>query len=290
MDRINKMIDLHTHSTASDGTLTPAELVRHARDRGVEVLSLTDHDTLSGLAEAIGEAERLGMDFVPGIEISAEFEPGTLHILGYYLNPSDKALEDKLTWLREGRDNRNDVILGKLTSLGHPLTMEDVLVFAQGESVGRPHIADAMVAKGYVVDKEQAFDMYLAKGGPAYADKERMSAGNAISLIRNAGGLAVLAHPQWLGLDRSALSSFVHDLREMGLAGLEAYYYSHSPDDTRFYVTLAKEHGMLVTGGTDFHGPGGLKGTEIGKGTGRMNVPREIADQLREAWEVTRSA
>ena len=140
MDRINKMIDLHTHSTASDGTLTPAELVRHARDRGVEVLSLTDHDTLSGLAEAIGEAERLGMDFVPGIEISAEFEPGTLHILGYYLNPSDKALEDKLTWLREGRDNRNDVILGKLTSLGHPLTMEDVLVFAQGESVGRPHI------------------------------------------------------------------------------------------------------------------------------------------------------
>ena len=278
------MIDLHTHSTASDGTLTPTELVRHARERGVEVLSLTDHDTLSGLEEAIGEAERLGMEFIPGIEISAEFEPGTLHILGYYLNPSDRTLEDNLTWLREGRDNRNDIILEKLSALGFPLTMEDVLAFAQGESVGRPHIADAMMAKGYVADRDQAFDRYLAKGGPAYADKERMTAENAISLIRKAGGLAVLAHPQWLGLDRAALASFVHDLSEMGLAGIEAYYYSHSSDETLFYGKLAKEHGMLVTGGTDYHGPGGLKGTEIGRGKGKMNVPREVADCLREAW------
>lgn len=279
------MIDLHTHSTASDGTLTPAELVRYAMEKGIEVLSLTDHDTLSGLEEAIGEAGRLGLEFIPGIEISAEFEPGTLHILGYYLNPSDENLEGKLSWLREGRDNRNIVILEKLSSLGFQLTMEDVLLFAQGESVGRPHIADAMVAKGYVADREQAFDRYLAKGGPAYADKERMTAEDAISLVRKAGGLAVLAHPQWLGLDRVALASFVNQLRLMGLAGIEAYYYSHSSDETRFYETLAGEHGMLVTGGTDFHGPGGLKGTEIGKGTGRMNVPGEVALRLREAWE-----
>jgi len=278
------MIDLHTHSTASDGTMTPTDLVRHAKERGIEVLSLTDHDTLSGLQEAIEEAGRLGIGFIPGIEISAEFEPGTLHILGYYVNPSDAPLEERLTWLREGRDNRNVVILQKLSSLGYPLELEDVLVFAQGESVGRPHIADAMVAKGYVVDREQAFDRFLAKGGPAYADKERMTAENAISLIKKAGGLSVLAHPQWLGLERRALSSFVHDLSEMGLAGLEAYYYSHSYDETRFYEILAKEHGLLVTGGTDFHGPGGLKGTEIGKGTGRMNVPGEVADRLKEAW------
>lgn len=277
------MIDLHTHSTASDGTLNPAELVRYAKERGVEVLSLTDHDTLSGLDEALEEALRIGLDFIPGVEISAEFEPGTLHVLGYFVDPSDSFLEGRLLWMRDGRDNRNIVILRKLAELGYPLEMEEVQQFAGGESTGRPHIADAMVKRGYVASRDEAFDRFLAKGGPAYADKERMTPEEAIALISRSGGLPFLAHPQWLLVDDATLENLVIGLQEKGLAGLETYYYSHSKAQTAFYESLAERRGLLVAGGTDYHGPQGLKGTEIGVGDGGMNVPREVADRLFEA-------
>ena len=257
------MIDLHTHSTASDGTLKPVDLVRYAKDKGIEVLALTDHDTLSGLSEAMDEARRLHLEFIPGIEISAEFEPGTMHILGYFVDPADSGLEERLSWLRRGRDRRNEVILRKLEDLGYPMEMEEVLRFAGGESTGRPHIADAMVSRGYVASRNEAFERFLGKGAPAYADKERLTPEEAISLIRRSGGLPVLAHPQWLLMDEHAVADLVADLKEMGLAGLETLYYSHSEAETAFYETLARKNGLLVTGGTDYHGPGGLKGTEV---------------------------
>ncbi len=276
------MIDLHTHSTASDGTLTPTDLVRYAKQKGIEVLALTDHDTLSGLEEAIEEARRIDLDFIPGVEISAEFEPGTLHILGYFVDHDDSGLEERLSWLREGRDSRNVVILRKLAELGYPLKMEEVLHFAQGQSAGRPHIADAMVRRGYVSGRDEAFDRFLAKGAPAYADKERMTPEAAIGMIMGSGGLAVLAHPQWLLLDDDALVKMVADLKEKGLAGLETFYYSHSREESAFYERIARENGLLITGGSDYHGPGGLKGTEIGVGDGGMRLPREMADRLFE--------
>ncbi len=277
------MIDLHTHSTASDGTLKPAELVRYAVKRGIKVLALTDHDTLSGLNEAEDEAGCVGLDFIPGIEISAVFEPGTLHILGYYMNSGDSTLERNLDFLREGRDHRNRIILEKLVSLGYPLQLKDVLRFAEGQSVGRPHIADALVSKGYVGSRNEAFDRLLAKGAPAYADKERMTPKDAIALILRAGGIPVLAHPQYLNLDNDALSGFVGELKHSGLAGLEAYYYSHSAQDVAFYRSLAEKYGLLLTGGTDYHGPGGLKHTDIGVGNGDMRVPEDVAEGLKKA-------
>lgn len=277
------MVDLHTHSTASDGTLEPAELVKKAADCGIKALALTDHDTLSGLNEAAAQALKLELKFIPGIEISADFGPGTMHILGYYVNADDPVLTGKLLWLREGRDSRNIVILKKLEELGYPLEMRELEEYAKGESVGRPHIARAMVARGYVVNEEEAFNRFLARGGPAYANKERMNPERAIELVIGAGGLPVLAHPQTLNLDSRELSSLLTELKKAGLAGVETYYYSHSEEEMFLYKYLADECALLVTGGTDYHGPG-FKGIELGRGLGGMRVPDEVVDRLEEEY------
>jgi predicted metal-dependent phosphoesterase TrpH len=277
------MIDLHTHSTASDGKLSPAELMRHARSVGIEVIALTDHDTLSGLEEAAEEAARVDIEFIPGIEISAENDPGTLHMLGYFIDPSNSELIETLAWLRGGRDDRNQIILAKLAELGCPLDWEEVAALAGGESMGRPHIATAMVNRGYVSSFNDAFERYLGKGAAAYTDRLKMTPEIAIDRIRSAGGLPVLAHPQTLSLNDEELSDLLDRLTSLGLAGIEVYYYSHSADETDLYLTLARRYGLVVTGGSDFHGPGMIE-TKLGVGRGNMNIPRSVADNLREAY------
>ena len=275
------MVDLHTHSTASDGTLEPAELVRKAMDCGVKALSLTDHDTMSGLKEAAAQASELDMKFIPGIEISADFSPGTMHMLGYYVDAEDSVLKQKLSWLREGRDRRNTLILQMLEKQGYPVEMRELEVYAKGESVGRPHIARAMVAKGYVGNEEEAFNRFLAKGGPAYANKERMNPTRAMELVIGAGGLPVLAHPQTLDLNSTELADLLAELKEAGLAGVETYYFSHSEEEMFLYKHIADDLDLIVTGGTDYHGPG-FKGIELGRGLGGMMVPDEVVDRLEE--------
>ncbi len=279
------MVDLHTHSTASDGTLEPAELIRKAMDCGVKALSLTDHDTLSGLKEAAAQASELDIKFIPGIEISADFSPGTMHMLGYYVDADDSVLKQKLSWLREGRDRRNTLILQMLEKLGYPVEMRELQEYAKGESVGRPHIARAMVAKGYVVNEEDAFNRFLAKGGPAYANKERMNPARAMELVIGAGGLPVLAHPQTLDLNSTELADLLAELKEAGLAGVETYYYSHSEEEMFLYKHIADELDLIVTGGTDYHGPG-FKGIKLGRGLGGMIVPDEVVDRLEEEHKV----
>ncbi len=278
------MVDLHTHSTASDGTLEPAELVRKAMDCGVKALSLTDHDTLSGLKEAAAQASELDMKFIPGIEISADFSPGTMHMLGYYVDADDSVLKQKLSWLREGRDRRNTLILQMLEKQGYPVEMRELEVYAKGESVGRPHIARAMVAKGYVGNEEEAFNRFLAKGGPAYANKERMNPTRAMELVIGAGGLPVLAHPQTLDLNSTELTDLLAELKEAGLAGVETYYFSHSEEEMFLYKHIADDLDLIVTGGTDYHGPG-FKGIELGRGLGGMMVPDEVVDCLEEEYK-----
>jgi predicted metal-dependent phosphoesterase TrpH len=275
------MIDLHTHSTASDGKLTPAELMRHAKAMGVEVIALTDHDTLSGLEEAFEEAEKVGIELIPGVEISAENNPGTLHMLGYYVDPSDAELVETLSWLRGGRDDRNHMILVKLAELGCPLQWDEVAALAGGESMGRPHIATAMLNRGYVSSFNDAFDRYLGKGGAAYTDRDKMTPEIAVERIRSAGGLPVLAHPQTLSLSDDELSDLLGRLASMGLAGVEVYYYSHSEEETALYLSLARKYGLIATGGSDFHGPGMIE-TRLGVGRGNMNIPRSVADDLRQ--------
>ncbi len=275
------MIDLHTHSNASDGKLSPAELMRHAQAMGIEVIALTDHDTLSGLEEASLEAARIGIEFIPGVEISAEYNPGTLHMLGYFIDPSDPELIETLAWLRGGRDHRNHIILSKLAGLGCPLEWEEVEALAGGESMGRPHIATAMVNRGYVSSFKEAFDRYLGKGAAAYTDREKMTPENALERIRCAGGLPVLAHPQTLSLTEDELSDLLRSLAGQGLAGVEVYYYSHSEEETDLYRSLAGKYGLVITGGSDFHGPGMLE-TQLGVGRGNMKIPRSVADELRK--------
>lgn len=275
------MIDLHTHSTASDGKLSPAELMRHAQAVGIDVIALTDHDTLSGLEEASGEAARIGVELIPGVEISAENDPGTLHMLGYFVDTSDAELVETLSWLRGGRDDRNHIILSKLAKLGCPLEWDEVASFAGGESMGRPHIANAMVNRGYVSSFNDAFDRYLGKGAAAYTDRDKMTPEIAIKCIRSAGGLPVLAHPQTLSLSDDELSDLLSRLTSMGLAGVEVYYYSHSEEETALYSSLARKYGLIVTGGSDFHGPGMIE-TRLGVGRGNMKIPKSIADDLKQ--------
>ena len=275
------MIDLHTHSTASDGKLSPSELIAHAVKVGIEVIALTDHDTLSGLEEARKEAEKLGIEFIPGIEISAEYDPGSMHMLGYFVDPEDEDLIETLAWLRGGRDDRNRIILKKLADLGCPLQWDEVASLAEGETMGRPHIANAMLARGYVSTFKEAFDRYLGKRAAAYTDREKMTPERAIEKVLQAGGLPVLAHPQTLSLSDEDLSDLLERLSSFGLVGIEAHYYSHSREETDLYCALAEKYGLLVTGGSDFHGPGMIE-TRLGIGKGTLNIPKEVADSLTE--------
>jgi 3',5'-nucleoside bisphosphate phosphatase len=282
------MIDLHTHSTASDGLLSPPELVRLAKEKGVEVLALTDHDTMSGVAPAAAEAERLGVEFIPGVELSVDY-PGAneFHMLGYFLDPAHPELAARLGELREGRGDRNGLILARLAGLGMTVTMEEVLRHAKGDSVGRPAIAQVMVDKGYVATFEEAFDRYLGAGRPAYAERERLSPEDAIALIRRAGGVAVVAHPHFLALTDPALENLLAALAAAGLTGVEVHYFSHSAGETVAYANMAARHGLVATGGSDYHGPG-LHGTDLGTGRGNLCVPRAAADRLRAAWQASR--
>ncbi len=273
-------VDLHCHSTASDGTYAPAEVARLASHREISGLSLTDHDTVAGVAEAAAEARRLGMTFLPGIEISAEFpHPGTLHILGYGIDPQSASLRDLTRQLIEGRDNRNPRIIDRLNALNIPISMAEVEAEAGGKVIGRPHIAAVLVRRGVVGSIKEAFNAYLAPGGLAYFDKERLSPRRALEMIRESGGLPVLAHPVQLRTENDAqLERVLKDLLDLGLAGLEVIHSDHDAALVEKYGRLADRYGLLKTGGSDFHGQNKLN-IDLGKANGRR-VPRAWMEAL----------
>src|SRR6266566_7865884 len=279
---IKAFVDLHSHSTASDGTLAPAEVAKLALRAGLSGWALTDHDTIGGMAEAAEESAKLGIDFLPGIEISAEFpHPGTMHILGYGIDPQSPTLHDLTRQLIEGRDNRNPKIVKKLQELGVAITMEEIEQEAGGDVVGRPHIAAILHRKGYVSSIKDAFNKYLAPGGAAYFDKERLSSRRALEMIIDSGGLPVLAHPIQLRLESDEkIESIMRELIDLGLAGLEVMHSDHTPDLVNKYTALADRFGLLKTGGSDFHG-GNKKDIELGYAHGQR-VPREFLDGLFE--------
>jgi len=249
------LIDLHTHSTASDGSFRPAEVVRLAKVAGLKAMALTDHDTTDGLAEALAAGAELGVEVIPGVEISAQFIDDTMHILGYFLDFRSGKLAERLAVLKQARKERNPKIVAKLNALGIPITMEQVERASGGGQVGRPHIARALLESGYVSSMQQAFDIYLKNGGKAYVEKFRFPPAEAMDMIREAGGVPVLAHPFTLGLgSASALKEVLLDLKDQGLAGVEIFYADHSPEQEALYLKLAQELGLLVTGGSDFHG------------------------------------
>lgn len=276
-------VDLHCHSTASDGTLSPAELVQLARRSGLSALALTDHDTIGGVSEAAAAARELGIYFLPGIEISAEYpHPGTMHILGYGVDPESQTLKTLTETLIAGRDNRNPRIIAKLQQLGLKITMEEVEKEAGGQVVGRPHIAAVLHRKGYVTSIKDAFNKYLAQGAAAYFDKERLTPRQSLQMIRDCGGLPVLAHAIQLRTENDAqLDRVVKDLLDIGLAGIEVYHSDHNNDWIAKCEKLAGKYKLLKTGGSDFHGS---NKAHIRLGDARNHrVPREMFDALKAA-------
>jgi predicted metal-dependent phosphoesterase TrpH len=283
-------VDLHCHSTASDGTLPPAEVVRLAKASGLSAMALTDHDTVAGIAEASAEAQKLGIDFIAGIEISAEYpHPGTMHILGYGVDPQNPSLKTLTETLIAGRDNRNPRIVEKLNELGVAVSMQEWEDQAKGGVLGRPQLAAILHRKGYVSSIKQAFDKYLGQGAPAYFDKERLSPRDALSRIRSAGGLPVLAHPTQLRCQSHAqLEAVVKDLLDLGLAGIEVIHSDFDAPTVSFLTDLADRVKLLKTGGSDFHGLNKPK-IELGIANGRR-IPRAFFDALRQRHQSLKKA
>ncbi len=289
-------VDLHTHSTASDGTLTPTQLMRSAKAAGLAGIALTDHDTGNGLKEAAAEAQVLGLKFVPGIEISAEFPtPGQLHILGHFIDPDSPALKEMSVQLLAARDARNPKIVARLNELGCRITMAQVEAIARrnvpaGKPVviARPHIAQALLEANCVANIKDAFDTYLGTTGAAYFSKERLSPRQAIDFIHAAGGLATVAHSVHLKAENHAhLANIISNLADAGIDGIECWHSDHDERMTALCLELAKKYALIPTGGSDFHGSP-KPDVKLGLGRSNVRVPIEVLDRLEAKYRQIR--
>jgi predicted metal-dependent phosphoesterase TrpH len=278
-------IDLHIHSTASDGTLTPEEIVARACRLGLEAIAITDHDTVTGVHQLLQKGIPQELRFLTGVEVSTAAPPefpcrGSLHLLGYGFRPEDTALDRQLQKLQDARRNRNPLIIAKLQDLGINITMEELTSGDTLQQTGRPHIARLLRKKGVVATFDEAFERFIGNNAPAYVDKYRIEIRDAIELIRQAGGIPVLAHPALIHpIGNWQLADLLAELQSLGLLGLEAYYPEHSAAQTQQFLALAEQHSLLVTGGTDFHGA--IKpDIEMGSADGGFQVPFDVYEQL----------
>jgi predicted metal-dependent phosphoesterase TrpH len=278
------MIDLHLHSTNSDGSETPEELVIGGRRAGLTAMALTDHDNMGGIAEFLAACRTQGMTGIAGVEISAAVEEGhgTLHILGYGADPEHPLMKENLGRVLDGRAWRNEQILARLNELGLELDWSEVQACAGEDVVGRAHIAQALIGRDYVSSVAEAFDRYLAKGCPAYVDRYRLYPEEGLRMIREAGGVAVIAHPFTWETDETRLEAGLRELKAQGLAGVEAVYSEYKAEQTITLLRLAKRLGLLTTGGSDYHGLA-KPDIALGRGFGTLCVPDEYLTPLLRA-------
>jgi len=262
--------DLHLHSTASDGAYSPAQLVKMALAKGLGAISLTDHDSTEGIDLALQAAQGTLLEVIPGVEISAEVGSQESHILGYYIDHRAEPLQERLKAIRDFRRHRAWKMLERLKDLGMPLNRERVAEIAGGGSIGRPHIARAMMEKGYVSSTTEAFVNYIGRNGPAYVPRYKITPLEATQMILEAGGLPVLAHPL-------EVLPLLPELAAAGLVGLEAYYGQYSPEQRDDLARWAEKYGLIATGGSDFHGPGILETPDLGE----VWIPEEVVARLR---------
>lgn len=273
-----ELIDLHIHSTYSDGSLPPAALVTLAKDVGLEAIALTDHDTMAGTAEALELGLLQGIEVIAGIEISSWHQSTPMHILGYGLRYDDPLLALRLEKLQEGREVRNAKIIDNLNRLGIEVSLDELRVYSAYGQTGRPHIAELLVGKGVVASREKAFDRYLKRGAVAYEERFRYEATDAITMIREAGGVAVLAHPASLDPSLQKIPGLLRDLAEVGLEGIEVHYPTHSRKIITLLQGFAEKIGLLSTGGSDFHG----NGADLRTIEKKLLVPYHLLSSLKK--------
>lgn len=273
------MIDLHTHSTFSDGSCTPEELLLLAEQGGLRALALTDHDTTAGLERFVQAGENSPVEAISGIELSAEFGRQVLHILGYFFDPENPVLNQRLKQIQDGRVARNEVMLKKLQALGYELTEEDILKEADEGFPGRPHFASALIRKGYFKDARKIYRQLLGKNKAAYVNRVRLSPEECVELIRSAGGVAVIAHPGQIGITNTRLRKLIRELP--GLGGLEVLHSSHKQHQVQAFERICFEFGLAASGGSDFHGRF-TPDLSLGAGFGDLVVPDALLKELRE--------
>lgn len=271
-------IDLHTHSTFSDGTFTPLQLVKYAEEKGLKAFALTDHDTTEGIKEA--KSIETNVEVISGVEISTRYDKKEIHIVGLYVNENDADLNKQLKYYREKRVTRNFEILEKLNSLGVDITIDDVKESCTGDVISRAHIAKALVSKGFVGSYTEAFDRYLGDNKCAYVPRETLNYEESMELITKAGGVPVLAHPLLYKMSDTNLENMMVKLRQKGLKAVEVYYSTHSNSDTQHIMAMANRVGLIYSGGSDFHGATKPK-IDMGTGMGKLAVPYEILEKIR---------
>lgn len=270
-----KRVDLHTHSTASDGELSPEELVRLALERGLSVIALTDHDTCAGLDAALAAARGTTLRVIPGVELSADVPQGEVHVLGYLMDWHDSHFDEMLGKFREGRYGRAQKMVEKLSALGAPISFERVKEIAGDASIGRPHVAQALLEAGHIATVPEAFERYIGRNGPAYVERFRLTPEDAVTLILQSGGVPVLAHPR-------EVTNYVEPMVRAGMLGLEVYYASYDQATVQGLHHLARQYGLLTTGGGDFHG---LNKMGHMAGLGETYVPPDVVNKLDKLAE-----
>lgn len=268
-------LDLHVHSTASDGTLSPSAVVQLAAEAYLQIIALTDHDTTQGIDEALAASEATGVEVVPGVELSTSVDAGELHMLGYLIDYHQSALVSRLAEFQQARRGRADQIVARLNAIGVQLDLDRVRELAGEGSIGRAHVARALVEAGHVGSMNEAFDRYLSRGRPGYVPRPRLSPVDAVELVHSAGGVAVLAHP----FSVADLDATLPTLVDAGLDGIEVFYSLYNDGQRRALEELAERFSLVPSGGSDFHGPGEREGREIGTAP----VPSETVDRLRKA-------
>ena len=276
-----RIIDLHVHSKASDGTFTPTELVAEAKRAGLSAFALTDHDTTDGIAEAAKAAEAAGIELVPGVELSTEYEGVEVHVLGLYIDIEHAGLQKQMMDFRESRDNRNVYMLEKLRAEGFDITQEALEACFPDAVITRAHIARFLLDKGYIPDMKTAFSEYIGDGCKCYVGRPKVTPMDAVDYILAAGGTPVLAHPVIYHMDRPQLLRMIREMKDHGLVGIEAIYSENTPADEQYYKALAREEGLLITGGSDFHGTN-KPDIQLGVGRGKLYIPYSILDKIKE--------
>lgn len=275
----NSKIDLHVHSDKSDGSLSPSDLVSYAIKQGVSAFALTDHDTVDGIDEAIAASKGTSVTVIPGIELSTAYEGKDIHIVGLFIDKEQPAFRERIGRFANARINRNLEMCDKLTEYGMPITYDELTAAFPDAVITRAHYARLMMQKGYVKSLKEAFERYIGDYGPCFIPRKKITPDEGVRFILSANGLPVLAHPMQYGMGDARLQQLIDSLKEAGLVAMEAIYCTHTPSEEAKLCKLAKDNGLLISGGSDFHGKA-KPGLELGTGYGRLHVPQEVLDNL----------